>query len=56
MSTNVLRNIKSYSTFSPFVIIKRHGFEEKKEVRINLQRMEVKGWMVVTLVKAEAHE
>ena len=29
-------NQNSYSTFSPFVIIKRHRFEEKKEMTLNI--------------------
>ena len=47
-----VKNQNSYSTFSPFGIIKRHGFEEKKEismdVMVNPQGMEVEDLMVVT--------
>jgi len=44
-------NQNSYYTFSPFVIIKIYGFEEKKEMTldiiVNPQWPEVEGLMVV---------
>ena len=48
-------NQKSYSTFSPFIIIKRCRFEEKKKMTlniiVNLQWTKVEEQLMVTLVR-----